>query len=123
MSTRSRTDDAETLREAARHLRDDAPAELRRRLEALADRVAAEWLSTGEAARLLGVSSRNTVKNWLEGGFFPGAVRTDGGHWRFLRAEVEAVARAMAAVKRGPVAVGDLDLPLSPEGAEAVIDR
>ena len=49
-------------------------------------------LTSGEAASLLGVSSINTVKNWLEGGFFPGAYKTAGGHWRFPRSEVEAVA-------------------------------
>jgi excisionase family DNA binding protein len=52
-----------------------------------------ELLTSGEVARLLGVSSPNTVKNWLEGGHFPGAFRTQGGHWRFPRAEVLEVAR------------------------------
>lgn len=108
-------DEAKTLREIATYLRPDAPADLVRRLKAMAERIEAEWITTGEAARLLGVSSRNTVKNWLEGGFFPGSIRTEGGHWRFLRAEVEAVRRAMDAVKRGPVAVGGMELPMVDE--------
>ncbi len=123
MSARTWLDDAHTLREVVQHLREDTPADLRRRLEALADRLDAEWVTTGQAARLLGVSSRNTVKNWLEGGFFPGATRTEGGHWRFLRAEVEEARRAIDAVKRGPVALGDLDLPLADERQAAVPTR
>ncbi|MFH1468169.1 MAG: helix-turn-helix domain-containing protein [Pseudomonadota bacterium] len=47
-------------------------------------------LSSGQAAERLGVSSPNTVKNWLESGIFPGAYRTGGGHWRFPVEEVEA---------------------------------
>lgn len=123
MRARTSVDDADTLREVVQHLRDDAPADLRRRLEALAQRLDTEWVTTGEAARLLGVSSRNTVKNWLEGGHFPGATRTEGGHWRFLRAEVEAVSRSMAAMKRGPVAVGDLDLPLFVDDPADAVER
>ncbi|MBI4821696.1 MAG: helix-turn-helix domain-containing protein [Deltaproteobacteria bacterium] len=45
-------------------------------------------LTSSEAASLLGVSSTNTVKKWLEGGAFPGAFRTAGGHWRFPLADV-----------------------------------
>ncbi|MBW1688437.1 MAG: helix-turn-helix domain-containing protein [Deltaproteobacteria bacterium] len=52
---------------------------------------AKETLTSKQAAELLGVSSANTVKNWLKGGHFPGAFQTPGGHWRFLRAEVLAV--------------------------------
>ncbi len=55
-----------------------------------------EMLKTGAVKKLLGVSSLNTVKNWLEGGCFPGAVRTPGGHWLFPRSEVEAVMARMA---------------------------
>ncbi|MBI2377326.1 MAG: helix-turn-helix domain-containing protein [Deltaproteobacteria bacterium] len=51
-------------------------------------------LTSSEAASLLGVSSANTVKKWLEGGAFPGAFRTAGGHWRFpLAAVLEAKER------------------------------
>jgi excisionase family DNA binding protein len=48
-------------------------------------------LTSKQAASLLGVASANTVKNWLEGGYFPGAFQTPGGHWRFPREEVEGV--------------------------------
>lgn len=50
-----------------------------------------DYLTSTQAASILGVSSANTVKNWLEGGYFPGAFKTPGGHWRFPRAEVEAM--------------------------------
>jgi predicted DNA-binding transcriptional regulator AlpA len=50
-----------------------------------------DLLSSKQAASLLGMASANTVKNWLEGGHFPGAFQTPGGHWRFPRGEVEAV--------------------------------
>lgn len=52
---------------------------------------AAAPLTSKQAATLLGVSSANTVKNWLEGGWFPGAFQTAGGHWRFPLEDVEAV--------------------------------
>ena len=48
-------------------------------------------LTSKQAATLLGVSSANTVKNWLEGGWFPSAFQTAGGHWRFPLEDVEAV--------------------------------
>ncbi len=56
---------------------------------------AQETGTSKQAADLLGVSSPNTVKNWLGGGHFPGAFRTEGGHWRFLRSEVLAVSERM----------------------------
>lgn len=52
-------------------------------------------LSSGQAARALGVSSPNTVKNWLHAGRFPGAFQTAGGHWRFPADEVEAIRKRM----------------------------
>ena len=55
----------------------------------------ADMLTSTEAASLLGVASANTVKNWLEGGYFPKAFQTPGGHWRFPREEVEAVKARM----------------------------
>ena len=54
-----------------------------------------DTLTSTQAAALLGVASANTVKNWLEGGYFPGAFQTPGGHWRFPRDEVEAVKMRM----------------------------
>lgn len=58
-------------------------------------RPVAEVLTSGQAAALLGVSSPNTVKNWLKGGYFPSAYQTPGGHWRFPRTEVESVRRQL----------------------------
>ena len=53
-----------------------------------------------EAANLLEVASPDTVKNWLEGGCFPGAYKMPGGHWRFPRHEVLAMKEHMAEVHR-----------------------
>lgn len=70
-------------------------------------------LTSGQAAAVLGVSSPNTVKNWLEAGQFPGATQTAGGHWRFPVEEVEAVKARMDALaernRRGNLAPPDLD--------------
>lgn len=72
-----------------------------------------ETLTSSQAAHLLGLSSPNTVKNWLAGGYFPGAFQTAGGHWRFPRHEVEAVKRRMeelrARNRQGDLAPPDLD--------------
>jgi len=72
----------------------------RAELEELAVRLSAttarETMTTTDVARELGVHSPTTVKNWLEGGLFPGAYQTAGGHWRFLREEVMRVRQEMA---------------------------
>ncbi len=60
---------------------------------------AKDTLTSKQAAELLGVSSANTVKNWLKGGHFPGAFRTQGGHWRFLRSDVLAVRERMTELR------------------------
>lgn len=80
-----------------------------------------ETLTSGQAAALLGVSSANTVKNWLASGQFPGAFKTAGGHWRFLRSEVEAVKDRMEELRekneRGdltPPDDGDAEYPPPP---------
>lgn len=52
-------------------------------------------LTSTQAAALLGVSSPNTVKSWLEGGAFPGAFQTPGGHWRFPLEDVLAAKERM----------------------------
>lgn len=56
-------------------------------------------LTSKQAATLLGVSSANTVKNWLEGGWFPGAFQTAGGHWRFPLEDVEAVSSRLESLR------------------------
>ena len=45
-------------------------------------------LTTGRAARLLGVTTV-TVRRWIEMGRLPGSYRTPGGHWRVPRRAVE----------------------------------
>ena len=52
-------------------------------------------LRVSEVARILGVSSATTVRNWLEQGQFPGAVRTTGGHRLFRLEDVLAVKERM----------------------------
>ncbi len=96
-------DVAEVLLQAGRH-------DLVERLAALNPK---ESLTSSEAAKLLGLSSSNTVKNWLAGGHFPGAYQTAGGHWRFPRHEVEAVKQRMEVLRernrRGDVAADEVD--------------
>ena len=102
------TDVTDALVKAGRH-------DLVERLAALDPK---ETLTSSEAARLLGLSSPNTVKNWLAGGYFPGAFQTAGGHWRFPRHEVEAVKRRMEELRdrnrRGDLAPPDSDDDSSP---------
>jgi excisionase family DNA binding protein len=50
-----------------------------------------EYLTSTEAAEALGVS-RNTVKKWARLGYLHDAYRTDGGHVRIPRREVDRVA-------------------------------
>jgi hypothetical protein len=67
----------------------DSPAaqDLAQVLGALGDE---RFVRVGWAARLLGVSSPDTVKNWARAGRFPGAYKGDGGQWQFPLAEVLA---------------------------------
>jgi len=81
-------------------LLDDVTAALREAgrsdlVERLMASTQVDMLTSMEAASLLGVASANTVKNWLEGGHFPGAFQTPGGHWRFPLEEVEAAKARM----------------------------
>lgn len=71
----------------------------------------AERLMTStQVAAALGVSSANTIKNWLEGGAFPGAFKTFGGHWRFPVDDVEAMKSRLMTL-RARKSRGDLALP------------
>jgi len=54
-----------------------------------------ELLSPGEAARLLGVDT-STLRRWAEAGKITARV-TEGGHRRFRRADVEALAKGETA--------------------------
>lgn len=76
-------------------------------LEAARRELDGELLTTDEAARLLGVTSPATVRNWLEGGHFPGALRGEDGQWRFSREGVLAAKEFMADIRRRNAA-GDL---------------
>lgn len=58
-----------------------------------------DLLTTAEAAALLEATSPATIRNWLEGGHFPGAHQTSNGVWRFPRQEVLAVRAASLAVQ------------------------
>lgn len=49
--------------------------------------VAAQWISTGELAELLAVSTR-TIERWVEEGLIEYEYRTPGGHYRFDGAKV-----------------------------------
>lgn len=100
-------------------LLDDVTAALREAgrsdlVERLMAGAQADMLTSTEAASLLGVASANTVKNWLEGGYFPGAFQTPGGHWRFPREEVEA-AKARMEELRVRNRAGDL-MPIGGDG-------
>lgn len=88
----------QALRSAGEH-------DLLARVEASAE--STEVLTSREAAALLGVASVNTIKSWLEGGQFPGAYQTPGGHWRFPRAAVEAAKTRMLELRRRNLA-GDI---------------
>jgi len=50
-----------------------------------------EWLTLSEAARLLGVHP-STVRAWSDKGLLP-VYRTQGGHRRYRRSEVELWAK------------------------------
>ena len=80
------------LNDVTAALRDAGRSDLVERLMASAK---PDTLTSTQAAALLGVASANTVKNWLDGGYFPGAFQTPGGHWRFSRKEVESVKMRM----------------------------
>lgn len=57
----------------------------------------AQLLPAGTVAKRLGVC-RKTVTRWCASGVFPGAIRTEGGHWRIPRTDLER--RAAPAAER-----------------------
>jgi excisionase family DNA binding protein len=74
---------------------------LRGRLrEALATLTNDPMVTTGEAAKLLGVSSPNTIKNWLTQKGFARAQRTLGGQYRFPLSDILAVKTEMEKASR-----------------------
>jgi excisionase family DNA binding protein len=64
-----------------------------------------EYLTSTEAAEALGVS-RNTVKKWARLGYLHDAYRTDGGHVRIPRREVDRVARLERLMAETPEPTG-----------------
>ena len=64
-----------------------------------------EYLTSTEAADALGVS-RNTVKKWARLGYLHDVYRTDGGHVRIPRREVDRVARLEGVIAETPEPTG-----------------
>jgi hypothetical protein len=52
------------------------------------------FLTLQQAALQLGITSEATMRNWLQGGAFPGARQTATGEWRFDAGLVAQVAEA-----------------------------
>ena len=77
-----RTDSLRAVFECVRDsvdLPDDLAADVSRCIDALSGPA---FLTSGEAARILGYSSINSVKSLAANGFLMGAVRSRTGHWR-----------------------------------------
>ena len=56
-------------------------------------------MTTEQVADLLGITSEETIKNWLHGGHFPGAYINDYGYWCFDPVKVMEVMKQMALTK------------------------
>jgi excisionase family DNA binding protein len=69
-----------------------------------------EFLTSTEAAEALGVS-RNTVKKWARLGYLHDSYRTDGGHVRIPRREVDRVARLERLIAETPEPSGPMHEP------------
>jgi excisionase family DNA binding protein len=65
------------------------PTEPEREQEPLREHESEDFLSLGEATRLLGVTA-NTLRRWADRGHLP-SFTTPGGHRRFPRAAIEAL--------------------------------
>jgi len=107
LANRSRTVDDE-LRTALADIRALDPA-LGNRVATLIDERDrsrdTEYLTSTEAAEALGVS-RNTVKKWARLGYLHDAYRTDGGHVRIPRREVDRVAGLERLIAETPEPTG-----------------
>lgn len=93
-ATPARAEDEKRLREAAQLLNGE------------------KLLTVSAVAQMLGVSSPTTIHNWLEKGYFPGAIRTAGGQRRFLLKDVltvrVSIAKTNAENRSGKVTIPDL---------------
>ena len=67
------------------------------------------WLTTEETAKLLGITSQETIRNWIETTRFPGSDQTPTG-WRFDFNRVLAVKEALEEI-RATNARGNLSVP------------
>jgi excisionase family DNA binding protein len=67
--------------------------------------MAEKLMSTGEAARELGISARSLAR-WAQEGLITPALTTAGGHYRFelddLRAQLLKLAKARGEGQQGP---------------------
>jgi excisionase family DNA binding protein len=67
--------------------------------------MAGKLMSTGEAARELGISARSLAR-WAQEGLITPALTTAGGHYRFeledLRAQLLKLAKARGESQQGP---------------------
>jgi excisionase family DNA binding protein len=84
--------------------------------------VGARTLSVGAVAKMLGVSSPTTIRNWLEQGVFPGVERTPGGHRRFNLADVMVVKARMEKTKAQNEA-GIIEIPEYGDGEDPYARR
>jgi len=50
-----------------------------------------EWLTTGEAAKLLLNTTTETVRGYVERGYLPETRRAPGGQYRIARSDVDAL--------------------------------
>lgn len=62
-----------------------------------------EFLTSMQVAKILGITSEATIRNWLHGGYFPGASQTENGEWTFKLSDVLAVKEDMDIVSIQPM--------------------
>lgn len=69
----------------------------------LAARLKAEMypdLTLNQTTERLGFTDPKVVRNWLQGGAFPGAYQTLGGHWLFPQEDVQRVLAHIEEIKQ-----------------------
>ncbi len=93
MSQTEVTQMAVLVRSQAATLVDDLPVELR----------GVDPMTTGQAAQALGVSSVNTIKNWIRAGYIKERITTPGGQTRIPRREILRVRALERGLQEMPV--------------------